>query len=131
MPLLMTGCARSLRVIVKGSTDLNNGGHAIVLRLYQLRNDANFLNATIESFWQDDAGVLGDDLVERMELTLHPGETVQVRIKRAKGARFIGAAADFYNPDRDRWRQAFPLPSGRGKDVWVTLGPYHLVVVER
>ena len=118
MLMQWSGCGSSeMTIFFLGDTKKLNtcGGsvaQSVVVRIYQLRNTANFRKATGESFWQNDRGVLADELLERTEITLYPGEVREVAIKRAEQASYIGVAADFCKPERDLWRQVYALEGG-------------------
>ena len=113
-----TGCGASeMTLFLLGDTKKLNtcGGNtaqSVVVRVYQLRNTANFRKATGESFWQDDRKVLADELLERTEITVYPGDVRELVIKIAEQAKYVGVAADFCRPERDLWRQVYALEGG-------------------
>lgn len=115
-------CGGGLELNLVGDGQLNNGGNAVVVRIYQLRSDENFKRSTMESFWQDDEKALGNDLIEKLELTLLPGEQKPLNLKLSKEANFIAAAADFFNPDRDQWRQVVSAASVKGNKSSIIVG---------
>jgi type VI secretion system VasD/TssJ family lipoprotein len=119
---VIAGCSSHLTMTLKGSEDLNNGGNSVVVRLYLLRNEVSFQRATIESFWQDDYKLLGEDLLDRIQITLHPGQTERREIDIPQETNFIGVAADFYKPDRDSWREVYSIASNKEKKVWISVG---------
>jgi type VI secretion system protein VasD len=127
---VLTGCSRNLQVSLIATSDVNNGGNPVVVRVYQLRNDVNFQRATIESFWNDDVQTLGGDLIgDPVEVIMRPDETRQLhRIKIENDALYIGAAADFYRPDQNRWRHILDISNYRGKKVYVLIGNDKLAV---
>ncbi len=127
---ILAGCSSNLQLRFIGHPELNNGGNSVVVRFYQLKSDAGFRQATIESFWQDDSKALGNDLLDKMEITLLPGETKAFKVKKQKQAHYIAAAADFFKPDRDNWRQVVSLDTFHGKDVWVVVGSDKIVISE-
>ncbi|MFC1853446.1 type VI secretion system lipoprotein TssJ [candidate division CSSED10-310 bacterium] len=116
------GCSKNyVQLTMFGKANQNAGGNAVVVRIYQLQNDANFQRATLQSFWQEeraDEQVLGGELVKKLEILLHPEESRQQKIEISDETLFIGAAANFFSPDKDGWRQIIPVEKYRGKQVW-------------
>jgi type VI secretion system VasD/TssJ family lipoprotein len=119
------GCTSHLLMTVKGSTNLNNGGNTVVVRIYQLRSDANFIQARIESFWEDegDTKILRDDIVGTpIKIVLSPGEIRKFKIEFSEETKYIGATANFFDPDRDGWHRSYSLASNKSRSVWISVG---------
>lgn len=136
--LLLAGCRRAqlpppppppLAITVIGEADLNSGGNAAVVRIYQLAGDANFRRAPVQSFWQNDEQALGSELLAgKREVLLFPDATEAVELRLDDRAQFIGFAADLRDPDPDHWRALFPVSEVRGKAVAVLVGERRLFV---
>lgn len=110
------------QITITGGADLNSGGNAAAVRVYELSNDTNFRNVSIESFWQDDAAALGDELISTNNILLYPGQTELISLNIGEETRFIGVAADLRNPDRDRWREVYPVADLGEQSIYVTVG---------
>lgn len=108
--LLWSGCSSSIEVIMSGTSDMNNGGNAARVRIYELSGENNFMNTPISAFWRDDEGALGSELVTspRTE-TLYPDETKTIEIELADKTTFIGIAADLRNPEQEQWRAIYSV----------------------
>jgi len=89
----------------------------IVLRLYLLKSDAAFTNADYFPLFDDEARVLGADLLSREEQQLIPGQTFSVEIPLATETRFIGFAGGYYDTSRTLWRAVTPAPGNKGHSV--------------
>lgn len=114
---------------VVGEEDLNGGGNAAVLRIYQLAGDANFQRAPVQAFWQNDEQALGGELISaKREVLLFPGSTEDVRIVIDDRAQFLAIAADLRDPDPDNWRAIYPVDAVRGKAMAVLVGDNRLFV---
>lgn len=114
--LVLAGCAKSkpVKLSFEGKSDMN-GGYACLVCIYQLKSDAIFAAAPLETFWGSAPTPFQGDLAEpRTEMMLDPGETRELKIKLSKETKFIGAAADFRRPDRDAWRKILPISSKKG-----------------
>ena len=130
--LLVSGCSHNLHVTVKSNEELNNGGNPVVVRIYLLKTDVNFQRSTLEAFWKNDRETLGGDIIgEPVEIMLHPSETRKLKkIKLDKEAIFIGAAADFYQPDKNQWKYLYNLSQHKGDDVTLAVGKDKLIIVK-
>jgi type VI secretion system VasD/TssJ family lipoprotein len=138
LALLVAGCGRPpvappppppLTITVAGGEDLNGGGNAAVLRIYQLGGDANFRRAPVQAFWQDDEQALGAELVgTKREVLLFPGSTETVRVDLEDEAAFVAVAADLRDPDPEGWRAIYPADEVRGRAVAVVVGDDRLFV---
>lgn len=83
-----------------------NQGYLVVVRIYQLNGEVNFNRATVSSIWNDDhRKTLDKELVAWDEFELTAGQEKQLTITLQDGVTHLGFAANFYEPDRDRWKQ--------------------------
>ena len=82
-------------------------GLPVMVRIYQLRDRDKFENASFRSLWKQDREFLGDDLVSRKDLILHPeSETlVDLAVEVKKGVEYVGIMALFRNPEGNSWRK--------------------------
>jgi type VI secretion system VasD/TssJ family lipoprotein len=106
-----TAPAREVPVALAGAADMNAGGNAAVVRLYQLTGEAPFVLVPLEEFWTDDEAALGRTLVSKREVLLYPEEVRAVPLTLDARTTHVGVAADFRAPGLDDWRAV--LPAGR------------------
>jgi len=129
--VVISGCASHQGLAIKGSAEQNSGGHPVVVHIYQLNSDTNFNRAVVESFWQNDSNILGDDLVKpKIEILLAPGEIRRMKLKLSDEIKFIGVAADFREPDKNGWRKVYPLDSNRSKNILINVASDRLIIEE-
>ncbi|HEX7071049.1 MAG TPA: type VI secretion system lipoprotein TssJ [Rhodothermales bacterium] len=129
--LALSGCRGSrdtaepravpLTVHVTGADDLNGGGNAAFVHVYQLADDAGFRNAPPESFWQAPDQALGSSMLSTSQVQLFPGEDETITVGLGSDTRYVGVAANLRDPDRDRWRAVFPAAELAGKSIHVTV----------
>ncbi|MEM4988243.1 type VI secretion system lipoprotein TssJ [Collimonas sp. H4R21] len=83
---------------------------ALVARVYKLRQNGAFQQATYDTFTnpQKEKDVLGADLLEVKEITLVPGQRYEVSEKVTREAGFVGVVALFRKPAAQRWKMTFP-----------------------
>jgi type VI secretion system VasD/TssJ family lipoprotein len=120
---------KAMEMTVQGGSDMNNGGNAAVVRLYQLSGDSNFMRASLETFWRDDEETLGGELIApKQEILLYPEQERAIDLNIGAETRYIGIAADLRAPDPVQWRKVFAAEELRGKQVTVTVGSDRLNV---
>lgn len=80
-----------------------------VLRIYKLKDAANFVSAPYTSFQRPERerDALGADLLEVREVTLAPGQVLDLKEKMPPDATHLGVVALFRAPHPQRWRFAF------------------------
>jgi type VI secretion system protein VasD len=123
---LLSACASLPAVVhvnVTAAQNLNPGpgveANPAQVRVYLLKEASRFSNADYFQLADKEQTVLGDDLLTRNEVIIHPGETKQIDLRTKPGARFVGAAVAYRNIDQATWRAVAPA---RG-EVALTLGP--------
>lgn len=122
------GCSQTIEVAVFGEPEMNDGGNAAVVNVYQLSGDGNFRQTPLSAFWRDDVAALGDELVvSPRTLTVYPSDSKTVEIELVDGATYLGVAANLRNPDRERWRSIHRLEE-IGDHVTVRIGSNHVAV---
>jgi type VI secretion system VasD/TssJ family lipoprotein len=86
----------------------------VTVRIYQLKDDARFNQATVDKLWTDAKGALADDLVAMKEAKVTPGAADDQANKVELGdlpadIRFIGVLALFPKED-DKGPRKIVLP---------------------
>lgn len=129
---VLIGCKGSqpaTEMTVFGDSDMNNGGNAAVVRIYQLAGDSNFTRASLETFWRDDELALGAELVgPKQEILLYPEQERAIDLDLSDQTRYVGIAADLRAPDPVQWRHIFDAQELQGKLVNVRVGTDRLTV---
>lgn len=82
----------------------------VQVRLYQLKTDTRFLNASFDQIWKNDADVLQDDLVKADEFPAYPNTRTDVKFERDEAAQFFMVAALFRTPKGRNWFTSFEFP---------------------
>jgi type VI secretion system VasD/TssJ family lipoprotein len=108
--LFWSGCSSPIEIMLAGQSDMNSGGNAAVVRIYELSGDGNFANTPLSTFWQDDVGALGGELVNPpRNVTVYPNEEETLQLELADETQFLGVAANLRDPDRARWRALYAV----------------------
>lgn len=124
----VAGCASGppkptkARMIVTAQADVNPDATGrpspVVLRVYQLQQDAKFVDADFFALFDNEQQVLGSDLLARDEITLAPGERKEVQVEVKGEAKFLGAVAAFRDIRNSQWRVIQPAPKKGLLDVF-------------
>jgi type VI secretion system protein VasD len=79
----------------------------VLVRVYQLKGKSKFQQATFNDLWKSDKEVLGDEMVDRKEMTVQPGAKAELEIdlEVKRGATYLGVMALFRKHDVEGWRQ--------------------------
>lgn len=133
---LLAGCggSRALNMTLAGKPDMNSiddggGGNAAVVRIYQLSNETNFRDVTLEAFWQNDEEALGSELIAPpQQIRLFPDQQETIKVEPTSNTKFIGVAADLRQPDRERWRQIYSIEEMKGKRIMVEVGKNYVTI---
>lgn len=105
-----------------GTPNMNNGGNAAVVKVYQLKGNGTFTQVPVSSFWKNDEGALGGDLLASpRSVTLYPSDSTTIEFPLVEKAQYIGVAANLRDPDREAWRSVHALKE---------MGDYVSVTVE-
>lgn len=127
MAVSLVACASSApkptkaRMTVIAQADVNPDADGrpspVVVRVYQLQQDAKFANADFFALFDDEQQALGADLLARDEITLAPGERKQLQVDVKGEAKFLGAIAAYRDIRNSQWRAVQPAPKKGLMDV--------------
>jgi type VI secretion system protein VasD len=132
--VLLAACGGPTTLYVRGVNPMNENdrkeSNSVDIRIYQLKDDSRFNQATIEKLWTDDKGALADDLIAQKQDTVFPG-AADDREKEIKlgdlpeNVRFIGILALFPKED-DKGPRKIILPKSEAGTILKFTG-YHIV----
>ena len=103
-----------VKLTLIASADVNPDGQnrpsPIVVRLYQLKDDAAFKDADIFTLFDKEQATLAAALVSREEYELAPGEHRNVDLQLSHDARFVGVIAAYRDIRNAQWRAQIGAP---------------------
>ena len=118
--LALTACASQppkpaqTQATVIASADVNpdSMGRAspVVVRIYQLKGDAEFNDAGFFALFDSEQATLGANLVMRDERTLFPGQQMNLNLALSPDTRFLGVVAAYRDIRVSRWRAEVGVP---------------------
>ncbi|MGH8229388.1 MAG: type VI secretion system lipoprotein TssJ, partial [Steroidobacteraceae bacterium] len=82
----------------------------VVVRIYQLRGDAQFNDADFFALFDKEQATLGASLILRDERTVFPGQRLQLPLAVSPETRFLAVAAAYRDLRASRWRAVIPVP---------------------
>ncbi len=98
-------------------------GNALGVRIYQLTGDGRISISTLASLWSNDTAELGDELVDKTELILEPGDKTPVTLNIKPTANVVAVVGNYCKSDGDCWRWFTPASEMKGKSQ-LTFGEY-------
>ena len=129
MAWIAAGCASTQKSMlipydvyldVEAEVNPNLQGHPspILIGLYELGSDSQFLDLDFPAV-QDRARVsLGEDLISLDQIILRPGEQRVIRRAGNAAARHLGVVAGYRELGRQPWRLSIPLPGTKSTNLY-------------
>jgi type VI secretion system protein VasD len=88
--------------------DASGRASPVVVRVYQLTTDGDFLKADFFALYRNDEATLGKTLVAKQEFIAVPGEKSSVRVDLANTAGVLGVVVAFRDINQADWRLTSP-----------------------
>lgn len=116
--ILLTACGTSkqeMEFTLHSTNRLNPSDSGqpvpVVIRIYTLRDSGRFERATFLELWKRDYEYLGDDLLDRKEITLKPQskQLVEIRVDKENEENFFGIMGLFRKYQTGTWRTVIPI----------------------
>jgi len=95
----------------------NGDPRPVQTRIYQLKGDAVFRNASFEQIWKEDDAKLGKDLLGKQEFPVYPDSKKALDFERNPEAEVVVVAGLFRAPKGKQWFTTFELPPPPGKEA--------------
>jgi type VI secretion system protein VasD len=105
------------------NVDARGQSLALLVRIYKLRQRGAFDRAPYATFLspQAERDALGADLVDVREVTVVPGQRLDINDRLARDTPWLGVVALFHAPSGNAWRAVFPAADAEGAGVTVGL----------
>ena len=119
------------RLSLSASADVNPDAAGrpspVVVRIYQLKDDAAFTAAEFFPLFDEEQKILsGPQLISRREIVMAPGARQTIDFEIALDAKFVGVVAAFRDIRNSQWRVI--VPAGR-RDLAITVEKMRVVLV--
>ncbi|WP_250654801.1 type VI secretion system lipoprotein TssJ [Alkalimarinus coralli] len=117
---VLTGCASwvesditklDIRFTASGdlNPDISGRPSPLVVRMYELKAPSIFENADFYSLYDYGNETLGPDFVAMEELTLKPGEQLDMKLALQEGTNYIAILGAYRDMNKANWRRVFPV----------------------
>lgn len=124
--MLNSGCASwyqseitklDIRLTASGdlNPDISGRPSPLVVRLYELKAPSIFEQADFFSLYDYGQETLGSDFVALEELTLKPGEQLNMKLALQKSTNYVAVMGAYRDMNGSNWRRVFPV-SIQGKN---------------
>jgi type VI secretion system protein VasD len=106
----------TLAIVTAPDVNPDKAGRAspVVVRLFQLRTDAEFGGAQFFRLYDGEKEALGASLIARDEFTMNPGAQRQQELPVAPETRYFAVLAAYQDPAA-QWRAILPAPPPSAK----------------
>lgn len=117
--LVLVACSTSTTQVTLSATkhlnqDAENRSLPVVVRVYSITNDEDFIDASFRELWRNDKAVLGSTMLDREEYTLDPGGHLNIKVTHTAQAKYIAVIALFRHPHNSEWRVIHAMPGRLG-----------------
>lgn len=85
----------------------------VLVRLYELKDGAGFMNADFLALFERDQSTLGADLIHREEYLMKPGESRTWVRKADLEARALAVFVAYRDLEHSEWRASVSLPEAK------------------
>jgi type VI secretion system protein VasD len=113
-PPPQSACNLPISIGVNASDRLNPNELAeplpTVVRVFQLKRSARVEEADFVQLWEQPDETVGEDLIQKQELTVYPGSRQRIAMELVPETRFLVGMAVFRQPTATQWRTVVPLP---------------------
>jgi len=115
---LLSSCGSSkmnMEVMLESTNRLNQSDMGqpvpVTVRIYTLKDRTRFEQATFHELWKNDYEFLGQDLLNRKEITLRPStkEPIVLNVDPENHEKFIGVMVLFRKYQDGIWRRVIPI----------------------
>lgn len=125
--LVLVGCGNMVKMDVRSDKNLNvvSSGSPlpVVVRVYQLSDDAAFKSASFNDLWKRDAEILGATLLSSKEVTMQPDSKESISLPLNEKTKFVAGFAMFRNTNTAKWSFIQPVSDGIIASSWHKLFP--------
>lgn len=125
-----------VRATLVASDDLNPDADGrpspIVVRAYVLRSPIAFQDADFFAIYDNEGGTLGQDMLDRYQVTVEPGESIDETfiLKKDSGGTHVGIIAAYRDIEQANWRAVIEPREGKKRRYTIRLDQAGLRVIE-
>ncbi len=110
--------------------DINGAASPVLLRIYELKEKSNFVNANFFALFDKEQATLAGDLVRKQEFQIVPNAKKTVAITVDPSTRLLGFFAAFRSLDNAQWRAVSNLQEHKNNILKLKLNGANLTVLD-
>lgn len=129
---LMSACSSSsapdpttagLTIQATDKINPNGAGTAspVVVRIYELKATSTFDTAEFSQLFYDDQATLGGDMLDRREVEIAPGQTIERTDTLSSETKYLGFIAGYRDLSNATWRGKVQVQSETDNTILVTI----------
>ena len=110
--------------------DDDGNASPLVVWMYQLSSKTAFNNAEYFTLYDSDVATLGNDLMDKEEFELRPGQTLEIEREFDQETRFVAFMAGYRDIDNAKWRAVAELPPGETTELQIEFRRLEIKIIE-
>lgn len=91
------------------------------VRIFELKNTANFTRADYFALVERASATLGPDLIDQDEVLLQPGQQLSVQRQLDPATRHVGIVVGYREIDQAQWRAVLDVVPGQRREYQISL----------
>lgn len=91
------------------------------VRIFELKNTANFNRADYFGLVERASATLGPDLIDQDEVLLQPGEQLSIQRSLDPATRHVGLVVGYREIDQAQWRAVLDVAPGQRREYQISL----------
>ncbi|MCD5973933.1 type VI secretion system lipoprotein TssJ [Pseudomonas quasicaspiana] len=117
--------ANALTLNFQAIAGLNPGASGqpapVRVRIFELKNTANFTRADYFGLVERAPATLGPDLIDQDEVLLQPGEQLSIQRPLDPATRHVGLVVGYREIDQAQWRAVLDVAPGQRREYQISL----------
>ncbi|MBC3949939.1 MULTISPECIES: type VI secretion system lipoprotein TssJ [Pseudomonas] len=117
--------ANALTLNFQAIAGLNPGASGqpapVRVRIFELKNTANFTRADYFGLVERAPATLGPDLIDQDEVLLQPGEQLSIKRSLDPATRHVGLVVGYREIDQAQWRAVLDVAPGQRREYQISL----------
>ncbi|MCH9743916.1 MAG: type VI secretion system lipoprotein TssJ [Gammaproteobacteria bacterium] len=93
--------------------DINGKPSPLVLTLFELRSSIGFNQSSYQQLQDNCINALGNNLIDKQNIELRPGETKNIKQSITSDTRYIGLMAAYRNIQQAQWQRLVPIDQNK------------------
>ncbi|MGU3492587.1 type VI secretion system lipoprotein TssJ [Xanthobacteraceae bacterium A53D] len=120
-PPIVTPADITLRAAANINPNADGVPSPVVVKIYELKSQTNFMNASFFELLDSDVTKIGPDLLSKQELEILPGAEQVVNRTITGDVKYLGIIVGFRDINASQWRSVVEVVPGRKNSFLATI----------